>query len=160
MKQRIRLFLPIFLILALLVSCGGKKEPDPTELAPKDFVLSGLRLTLTEGFESDREGELEILRSSTIAVFVDRVDFSTMAGAAELPLLTFAQDHGNAVETDGLILIEYTSSGATGSSYTYFTAFFKGESAFLTLQFACRTELYPLYRPIFIAWAKNAVPTV
>lgn len=43
MKQAFRLFLPLLLILALLVSCGKEEAPpDPTELAPKDFSLRGL----------------------------------------------------------------------------------------------------------------------
>lgn len=84
-----------------------------------------------------------------------------MAGAAELPLLTYAKDFSDrASESEGLVLLEYSSSGSSGVVYTYFTAFYKSESAFYTLQLACRTELYELYRESFVKWAQSAVPTV
>ena len=164
MKRLIRcilLFLVAAALLLPLVSCGDKEtEPDPTELPEKTFTLYGLTLTLTEGFSEANEQELTVLRADTIAVFVDRVDFETMAGAAELPLLTYARHFSEqARESDGLVLLEYTASGSGGNGYGYFTAFYKSEGAFYTLQLACRAELYEAYRPSFVKWAKSAVPT-
>ena len=161
MKKMISSLLLILLLSSSLLSCKKKEEaPDPTALGAKDFVINGLSITLTEGFTPEVEAGQELLRASTIVAFLDRGDFSTLAGAADLPLLVFARDYGNAVESDGLILLEYSSSGSGEYTYTFFTAFYKGQSAFLALQFACRSELYELYRPFFVTWAKSARPTV
>lgn len=161
MKKMISSLLLILLLASSLLSCSKKEEtPDPTALAAKNFVMDGLSITLTEGFEAEVEAGQDVLRSNTIVAFLDRVDFSTLAGAADLPLLIFARNYGNAVESDGLILLEYSSSGSGDYTYRYFTAFYKGQSAFLTLQFACRSELYEIYRPFFVTWAKSARPTV
>ena len=163
MKKTVWTVLLFLLTLSLLVSCGNKREqvPDPTEMAPKDFTLNRLTLSLTEGFSEDTAEGVRILRASTVAVFVDRVDFANLAGAADLPLLTYAKDFSDmATESDGLVLLEYTANGSEGLTYSYFTAFYKSAGAFYTLQFACRSELYSVYRESFVKWARSAVPTV
>ena len=167
MKTKISLLCLVCLVfsaLLFLVSCSESDPddgPDPTDLPDKTFTLNQLSLILTEGFSLEIEGGTAILRASTIVVFVDRLDFSSMAGAADLPLLTYAKDYSDkATESDGLVLLEYSTSGASGSqSYAYFTAFYKSAGAFYTLQFACRAELYTVYREVFVKWAKSAVPT-
>ena len=157
MKKIISSLLLVLMLSPLFVSCSKNEDVDPAKLPAKSFELNGLSFTLTEGFEETVEGEQMLLRSSTIAAFVDRIDFSTMAGAADLPLLTYAKDYStSAVEEDGLVLLEYMSSAST---YVYFTAFYKGEHAFYILQFACRSEVYDYYRPSFLTWAKSAMPT-
>ena len=151
------LFLVLTALLLLTACGGGGAEPDVRDAPAKRFSSGGFSITLTEAFTPNpQEDGSYSLQSSTVALFLSRLPFTELAGAAELPLMTYAEYYaerlGSISETEGLILLEYASSGG---EFIYFSCFYKGTDAFFILQLVCPTALYPDFRPTFIEWAKG-----
>ena len=162
-------FLSLILILAAvfaLGACGQTEEAVPTEVAPKDFKVSGMTITLTNQFQkATSEGYTACYETDDVAVFILKETFSLQEGLEDLSLDTYAElvrdsSASKASTTifkqNGLTCMEYSFfSEEHDQTYSYFITVYKSSDAFWLVQFACRKESYDTYKNSFLEWGKS-----
>ena len=151
------------LTLVTLSSCNN--------ITDEVFEKDGITITLTSEFiERSYENYYVSYDSKNIAVFVIKEPFSALKGLenytlseyAELMKLNCTKD-GNlpndVAVIDGVTYFEYSFFNKDGTSYKYFTAMYKGDDAFWTVQFASPLSGYEGFRAQIVEFAKSVKVT-
>ena len=161
-------FLSIILVLTAVFALGacGQAEDVPTEVAPKDFKVSGMTITLTNQFQkATSEGYTACYETDDVAVFILKETFTLQEGLEDVSLEKYAElvrdsNESKATTTlyqqGDLTCMEYSFfSEEHDQTYSYFTTMYKSSDAFWLIQFACREEFYDTYKNDFVEWAQS-----
>ncbi|MBR6051950.1 MAG: hypothetical protein IKP68_12230 [Clostridia bacterium] len=133
---------------------------------PKDFSANGITLTLDTSFKAeDKDPFMFYAQTKTVAVLASKDDFEKYPALSSFSideyagLLTSSGKFDNLTEVmheSGLTYRIYDFTYAeSGTTYTYFTSFYKTDSAFWTVQFTTTKNAAEKYRADIIKWAQS-----
>ena len=158
--KRIIAFVMCVFMLILLCACNN--------IADETFTKDGITLTLTTEFIEKTYPNYHVCyESKNIAVFVLREGFDsfegfgdyTLAQYAELMKLNSTKDGQLPTDvklTEGVTYYEYSYlSKSDEVSYKYFTAMYKGDDAFWTVQFATEVADYEGLKSEILKYAQT-----
>lgn len=150
------------LIIGMLLGFGRIWLKD-TMVAPKEFSVANMTLTLTDAFdEADVDGFTQCFESRDVAVFVLQESFSLMDGLEDYTLTQYGDlvIQGNGLDAklqteNGVRYFTYTFDAEDGSTYYYFATVHKGPDSFWLIQFAVDQEKAEEYQDDFFQWAAS-----
>ncbi len=157
--KKILALLMCALILVSLAACNN--------ITDEVFEKDGFSITLTSEFaEKAYENYFVCYDSKNIAVFVLKESFSSLEGFENYSLTEYADlmklnctKDGNTPSditvVEGVTYFEYSFFNKEGESYKYFTALYKGDDAFWTVQFASPLSGYEGFKAEMIEFAKS-----
>ena len=131
------------------------------------FEKDNFSITLTSEFmEKEYENYFVSYDSKNILVAVIKEPFSalegfenyTLAQYADLMKLNCTKDNitpSDVTEKDGVTYFEYSFFNKDGNSFKYFTAIYKGDDAFWTVQFATPLSDYEGFKIQILEFAKS-----
>ena len=132
----------------------------------KTFSSNGVSITLNTSFKEEKtENILFSVRSKSVWVFSSKDDFTSYPGLGEWTLDEYADliaktdkfENVSEVKHDnGLTYLTYDfTDKSSGNVLTYFTSFYKTDSAFWIVQFTTTKSAAEKYRPDIIKWAQT-----
>ena len=135
------------------------------------FTKDGFSITLTSEYrEREYENYFVSYDSKNILVAVIKEPFSSLEGFGDYTLAQYAdlmklnctKDNitpSDVTEKDGITYFEYSFFNKEGTSYKYFTAMYKGDDAFWTVQFATPLSEYEGFKLQILEFAKSVKVT-
>lgn len=146
-------------VLGVLGSLFGKASPET-------FTIDELSITLTNDFEEIvEEGEVVGFSTDTVAVFVYEKEYDSNPGLENYTLHEFGYLLLDTCEADPSVELkkdgdfEYFEMALpntqTGQDMTYFTVFFKTDTAFWIVEYYTPTENMEDFRTLFLRWSRT-----
>lgn len=134
--------------------------------SPKVFSANGMSVTLNDSFKQENDETFKFSAyTKNVWVYATRDNFADYAGLENYSVDGYAElvrnsrDFDNKSEithSDGLTYFTYEyTNPSNNKTFTYFTSFYKSDSAFWIVQFMTYKESAEQYRPDIIKWASS-----
>lgn len=161
--RRIVALILLALTIVFLSACNNITE--------EVFTKDGFSITLTSEYrEREFENYFVGYDSKNVLVTVIKEPFSALEGFEDYTLAQYAdlmkqnctKDNvtpSEITEADGVTYFEYSFFNKEGTSYKYFTAMYKGDDAFWTVQFATTLSEYEGFKVQMLEFAKSVEVT-
>lgn len=151
---------------ALGLLFGFVVNPALNSPRPKTFSANGISITLNNSFKQENDEAFKFSAyTKNVWVYGVRDNFADYEGIENLSVDEYAKliadslSHENKSEIahdKGLTYMTYDyTNNENGMTFTYFTSFYKMDSAFWIVQFATKKETAEKYRTDIQKWAAS-----